>query len=108
MPGEYQEIFPLTVPQGVTVKGTGIRSVKISPTPATNDKDAFLLNGETTVSDLTITGFYYNSSTGTGYGFRFASNINVVSRSPYVQNITVLTEPNLPLPPVITIFFFIN
>ena len=97
MPGEYQEIFPLTVPQGVTVKGTGIRSVKISPTPATNDKDAFLLNGETTVSDLTITGFYYNSSTGTGYGFRFASNINVVSRSPYVQNITVLTEPNLPL-----------
>jgi len=97
LPGEYQEIFPLTVPQGVTVKGTGIRSVKITPTPATNDKDAFLLNGETTVSDLTVAGFYYNSSTGTGYAFRFAPNINVVSRSPYVQNITVLTEPNLPL-----------
>ena len=97
MPGEYQEIFPLTVPQGVTVKGTGLRSVKISPTPATNDKDAFLLNGETTVSDLTISGFYYNSSIGTGYGFRFAPNINVVSRSPYIQNTTVLTEPNLPL-----------
>jgi len=96
-PGEYQEIFPLTVPQGVTVKGTGIRSVKITPTPATNDKDAFLLNGETTISDLTVAGFYYNSSTGTGYAFRFAPNINVVSRSPYVQNITVLTEPNLPL-----------
>lgn len=96
-PGEYEEIFPLTVPQGVTVKGQGIRSVKIRPTSATNDKDAFLLNGETTVSDLTVSGFYYNSSTGTGYGFRFAPNINVVSRSPYVQNITVLTEPNLPL-----------
>jgi len=97
LPGEYQEIFPMTVPQGVTVKGTGLRAVKITPTPATNDKDAFLLNGETTVTDLTVSGFYYNSGTGTGYAFRFAPGFNVVSRSPYVQNITVITEPNLPL-----------
>src|SRR6056300_433620 len=34
-PGVYEETFPLTVPVGVTVKGQGIRSVKIVPTVAT-------------------------------------------------------------------------
>lgn len=91
-PGEYTEEFPLTVPQGVTVKGMGIRSVSIKPTLATNDNDAFLLNGETTVEDLTVKDFFYDSLNNTGHGFRFANNINVKTRSPYVKNITVLTQ----------------
>ena len=56
--GVYLEEFPITIPQGVTVKGTGIRSVSVSPTTETRYNDAFLLNGETTVEDLTVTGFY--------------------------------------------------
>ena len=57
-PGTYQEDFPLTVPVGVTVKGTGIRAVKVTPTTATRYNDAFLLNGETTVEDLTVADFF--------------------------------------------------
>jgi hypothetical protein len=91
-PGTYQEEFPLVVPDGVTVKGAGIRDVKIIPTTPTQTKDAFLLHGDTTVSDLTVADFYYNPSLNTGYGFRFAPNYTIPSRSPYVQNITVITK----------------
>ena len=86
-PGVYTEVFPLTIPVGVTLKGTGIRSVSIQPTVATNTNDAILLNGETTVEDLTIIGFY-----SPGYAFKFANDITVTSRSPYVKNVTVITS----------------
>lgn len=86
-PGTYIEQFPLTVPQGVSVKGAGIRSVTISPTEETKTNDAFLLNGETTVSFLTVKDFY-----SPGYAFKFAPNITVTTRSPYVQQITVITS----------------
>lgn len=91
-PGEYEEEFPLTVPVGVTVMGQGIRAVSIVPTLATNNKDAFLLNGETTVENLTVKNFFYDSINDTGYAFRFAPNFTVTSRSPYVKNITVITQ----------------
>jgi hypothetical protein len=86
-PGTYTEIFPLTVPVGVVVKGTGIRSVKIVPTLGTQANDAFLINGETTVEDITIADFY-----SPGYAFKFAPGFTVTSRSPYIRNITVLTK----------------
>jgi hypothetical protein len=57
-PGVYTEIFPLTVPVGVTVKGTSLRSVTVRPTTATRYNDAFLLNGETTIEDLLVTGYF--------------------------------------------------
>jgi Protein of unknown function (DUF1565) len=91
-PGTYIEIFPLTVPQGVTVKGEGIRAVTITPTPATNYFDCFLLNGETAVSDLSVMDFYYDPNNDTGYGFRFADGMKVTTRSPYVQNVSVITR----------------
>ena len=174
-PGVYTETFPLTVPAGVTVKGESIRSVKIVPTTATRYNDAFLLNGETTVEDITVADFYsggafqattaagagtatlnvgtapfahayvsggtitfggsdyaitdavYTHGTGqlvithagpdagvgtstfiknivfscnggnrtfpdNGYAFRFATDFEVTSRSPYVKNITVITK----------------
>ncbi len=90
-PGTYSEIMPLTVPVGVTVKGTGLRSVTIQPTVATISNDVFLLNGETTIEDLTITGFRYNSVANTGHAFRFATNMLVTSRSPYIKNVSVIT-----------------
>jgi hypothetical protein len=71
-PGTYTEQFPLTVPTGVVVKGTGIRSVKIVPTTATRYNDAFLLNGETTVEDVTIADYFsggnYFAVTSAGVG----------------------------------------
>ena len=88
-PGTYEEIFPLTVPAGVTVNGAGIRAVTVKPTAGTNTNNAFLLNGESTVSHLTVKDFY------TGYAFSFAPGFTVTSRSPYVQNTTVITSsPN--------------
>jgi phage baseplate assembly protein gpV len=85
--GDYEEEFPLTVPQGVSVKGAGIRAVSIRPTTSTNTADAFLLNGETTVSELTVKGF-----NAPGYAFKLAPNTIVSSRSPYVQYVTVITD----------------
>jgi hypothetical protein len=97
-PGVYTEIFPLTIPAGVAIKGSGIRAVTIQPTAGTIDKDAFLLNGETTVEDLTVTGFRFNSGNNTGYGFRFATGFTVSTRSPYIKNITVLTRGSVTSP----------
>jgi len=86
-PGAYEEVFPLTVPVGVTVKGHSLRSVTITPTAGTNTNDAFLLNGETTVEDITIKDFY-----SPGFAFKFANNMTVTSRSPYIRNVTVITK----------------
>jgi hypothetical protein len=91
-PGTYTEVFPMTVPVGVTVKGAGIRSVLIQPTNGTRDKDAFLLNGETTIEDLTVGYFEYNAGANTGHAFRFATNFRVTTRSPYARNISVITQ----------------
>jgi hypothetical protein len=85
-PGIYTEPFPLTVPVGVTVKGTGLRAVTVQPTSGTNTNNAFLLNGETTVSDLTVSNFYQ------GYAFSFAAGAKTTTRSPYVQNVSVITS----------------
>ena len=92
-PGVYTEEFPLTVPAGVTVRGEGIRAVTIEPTVATNTNDAFLLNGETTVEELTVTGFY-----SPGYAFKYATGYTATSRSPYIRNITVITEGSVTSP----------
>lgn len=91
-PGTYAEIFPLTIPAGVTVKGSGIRSVKITPTAGTNNKDAFLLNGETTVEELTVADFFYDAINDTGYAFRFDTGLTVTTRSPYIRNCTVIAK----------------
>jgi hypothetical protein len=90
--GTYVEDFPLLIPQGVNVTGESIRSVTIKPSIATNTNDAFLLNDETSVSSLTIQDFFYNSATNTGYAFKFAPGYNSTYKSPYIQNITVITK----------------
>jgi len=90
--GTFTEVFPLTVPQGVTVRGKGLRSTTIQPTSGTERNDAFLLNGECGVQELSITNFYYDSSADTGYGFKFAPNMVTTTRSPYLQRVTVITR----------------
>lgn len=89
-PGTYTEEFPLTVPQGVTVKGTGIRSVIIEPTITTNMLDCFLLNGETTVGFLTVQGFY-----SPGYAFKLAPGYSSTIKSPYIYNVSVITRGSI-------------
>lgn len=91
-PGTYQEDFPLTVPAGVTVNGADIRAVNITPTVGTASNDAFLLNGESTVENLTVKDFNYNATNNTGYAFRFANNFTVTTRSPYIRNVSVITN----------------
>ena len=176
--GEYTETFPLTIPQGVTLRGQALRAVNIKPTVQSEFNDAFLLNGESTIEELTVKDFYsggkyfqilttptvntftvnigtapqahtyvsggtvdsddstvatitnavYDNSTGiltvttsaahgryignfvflkdlvfscsngnkvypnNGYAFRFATDFEVTSRSPYIRNVTVITK----------------
>ena len=91
-PGQYQEAFPLTVPMGVTVKGYSLRSVEVTPTSGTQSNDAFLLQGDSAVEELTVKDFYYNSGADTGYAFRFANNTRTYLRSPYIRNVSVITK----------------
>ena len=97
-PGTYQEAFPMTVPAGVTIQGDSIRSVEVMPTSATQSNDAFLLNPDVTIENITIKDFYYDSGNDKGYAFRLATNYNIgivnqtIGRSPYIRNVTVLTK----------------
>ena len=91
-PGTFEEEFPLTVPQGVAIAGSGIRSTKIVPTSATNDLDCFLLKGDTGICDLTVADMFYNAIDNTGYAFRFAPNTTITLRSPYIERVTVLNR----------------
>ena len=91
-PGIYEEEFPLTVPTHVTIKGEDIRNVIIKPTVATQDQDAFLIEENVTIEDITVKDFYYNNLTNTGHAFRFKSNGVVSTRSPYIRNVTVITQ----------------
>jgi hypothetical protein len=85
--GTFTEAFPLTIPQGVHIVGMGIRSSFIQPTGVTKQNDCFLLNGDTTVEDLTIGNFFEP-----GVGFKFANGAKTLNRSPYIQRVTVLNK----------------
>ena len=90
-PGEFQETFPLTIPDGVTLRGTNLRATKIKPTNATQSNNAIVLNGDCQVSDLTIKDFLYDSSGDTGYGFVLGTSVDSTT-SPYVERVTVTTK----------------
>ena len=91
-PGVYEEDFPLEVPQGVAIVGTGVRSTTIIPTIATHFNNCFLLNGESTVQDLTIKDMFYDSVNDTGYAFSYAPGTLITSRSPYVKDVSIINR----------------
>ena len=91
-PGTYQEITPLVVPNNVSIIGNDIRNTIITPDSTSQSEDIFHLNGDTTIANLTIKDFYYDNINNTGYAFRYAPNGIINSRSPYVQNISVITK----------------
>lgn len=86
-PGIYTEEFPITIPQGVSVRGAGLREVFVQPTTVTNTASAFLLNGETSISDFTVGNFYKP-----GYAFQFAPGAKITTRSPYIERFSVITR----------------
>ena len=97
-PGTYEEQFPLTIPSGVGIRGSGIRATTIKPTIATKNKDAFLISGDTMLEFFTISDFYFDSVNNTGYAFRFANGFKTTGRSPYFHNITVKTQGSVTSP----------
>ena len=89
-PGTYVEIFPMTVPQGVALRGSGLRAVSVTPTAGTKYNDAFYLNGESTISDFTVGGFFKPGS-----AFKFAPGAKITTRSPYVERFSVITRGSI-------------
>ena len=91
-PGEYQETLPLVVPSNVTVSGKDIRNCIIIPDTSSQSNDVFHLSDSTTVINLTIKNHFYDSINNTGYAFRFSPNATMTTRSPYIQNVSVITQ----------------
>ena len=77
-------------------KATVLEEWKFIPTSATQSNDAFLLNSDVTVENVTIKDFYYDSGNDKGYAFRFANNFNTTifeqAPMPHVRNVTVITQ----------------
>ena len=89
--GTFQEVFPLAIPDGVTLRGTNLRSTIVEPTPATKTNNAMNLSGDCHVSDMTITGFEYDSGNDKGYAFVLVSTVDS-NKSPYIERVTVTTK----------------
>jgi len=90
--GSYEEITPLVVPSHVTIIGEDMRNTIVRPESAYQSNDIFLLEDNTTIMNLTVQDFYYDSGNDTGYAFRFNSQAKIATRSPYIQNVTVITK----------------
>ena len=92
--GEYEEIFPLEIPRGVAVRGSGQKNTFIKPTTGTNQLDAFHIDGDCMIEDLTIKDYYYNSSNDTGYAFKLKNNYTIAEagRRPYIKGVSVITK----------------
>ena len=86
-PGEYEEVFPLVVPERVTISGEDIRNCIIKRTAGKNTNNAFEVNQNVTIENLTIKDFY-----SPGHAFTFAANTIITDRSPYIRNVTVITK----------------
>ena len=91
--GDYEEVFPLSVPDGLTVKGVGQRAVLVRPTTATETNDGFQLGNASTVEDLTIGQMFKPAgASNNNYAFTFRSGATISSRGPYVSRVTVLNK----------------
>lgn len=86
-PGTYQEVCPLVVPERITIIGHDIRNTIITPTSDTNTNDIFQIQGNVTIENLTIKDFF-----SPGHAFSFVPNGLVNERSPYIRNVTVITQ----------------
>jgi hypothetical protein len=88
--GTFEEVTPIDVPAGVTINGQGLRATQIKPSAATRTNDVFKLNGETTITGLTVREVEWDNINGTGYAFRYQSGALITRRSAYIKDVTVL------------------
>ena len=88
--GNYEEAFPLVVPDGVTIVGAGQRATYIFPNLASRGANGFTLGNGSGVEDLTIGGMVKDGAEN--YAFSFTSGTTISSRSPYIQRVTVLNK----------------
>ena len=91
-PGVYEEACPLVVPPHVTIRGEDLRNTIVKPDTSSQSEDVFHIQEDVTIEDITIKDFYYDSGNNTGYAFRFTPGGTVNTRSPYIRNITVITQ----------------
>ena len=88
--GDYEEEFPLTVPEGLTVKGAGQRATTIRPTAATKNNNGFLLNNDTTVEDLTVADM--KKGVTNNYAFSYEVGAAITSRGPYISRVSIINR----------------
>jgi len=98
-PGIYEEEFPLVVPENVSISGEDLRNVIIKPTSSTSTNNAFELTHNTTIENITVKDFY-----APGYAFVFQNGAIISERSPYIRNVTVITQGSLTYAPVTDIY----
>lgn len=91
-PGEYDENLPLVVPANTTITGEDIRNTIILPNTSSQGEDVFHLNQNSIVENITVKDFTFNNIDNTGYAFRFAPDAIITERSPYVRNVSVITN----------------
>jgi hypothetical protein len=84
--GDYTEINPLTVPEGVAVVGDSLRTVTVRPQNKT--QDLFYVNNGAYLAHMT---FKDHENPSAAVAFDPNGSAGVIHTSPYVQNCTSMT-----------------
>jgi len=103
--GAYPEVAPIQIKRrNVSIIGQSLRSCIVHPTPATQTNTLFELNSGSYISSLTLTGVKAGTGTGNtldatlpttqGWNFAFYEDA-YVTKSPYIQNCTNLSDSEI-------------
>lgn len=84
--GDYTEVNPIRLPEGVTVIGDNLRTVTIRPTNKT--QDLFWVNNGSYLAHMTFKDHEFPSAS---VAFPTDGTVGVIHTSPYVQNCTSMT-----------------
>jgi hypothetical protein len=84
--GDYTEINPLTVPEGVAIVGDSLRTVTVRPQNKT--QDLFYVNNGAYLAHMT---FKDHENPSAAVAFDPNGSAGVIHTSPYVQNCTSMT-----------------
>lgn len=85
--GDYIELNPLTVPEGVAIVGDNLRTVTVRPQNKT--QDLFYVNNGVYLAHMT---FKDHESPSAAVAFNPNGSAGVIHTSPYVQNCTSMTS----------------
>lgn len=84
--GDYTEVNPIEIPEGVVIVGDSLRSVTIRPENKT--QDIFWVNNAVYITQVT---FKDHESPAAAVAFNPDGSAGVIHTSPYVQNCTSMT-----------------